>query len=299
MSDIILSAKGLSKRYGSLLALTDFGLELKSGQVYGVLGPNGSGKTTALGILLGTLSKNSGEYSWFGQAENDPKQRRKIGAMLEAPSFNPNLSGVNNLKIVADIKSLPYSEVLRVLGIVGLGDWGDKAFGLYSLGMKQRLALAVALLGSPEVLILDEPTNGLDPTGIAEVRDIIKSVSETGVTILLASHLLDEVQKVCTHTLVLSKGQTLYSGTVEGMLGDEIWIETKTSDEAELINLAKKFPAVNKVKREGGFVMISISDETYVKDFSVEMAKQGVVFTHFNVKKGSLEEQFLKLLKNK
>ena len=192
--DTVLKINDLTKRYGKITALDNMNLEVKRGNVFGILGPNGSGKTTTLGILLEVINQTSGDFKWFG-VPSDQNTRKRIGAILEHPTFYPYLTGVQNLKIVCDIKEVPYSRVDECIKQVGLDERKDSKFKTYSLGMKQRLSIASALLCHPEVMILDEPTNGLDPQGIAEIRDLIIEIANSGKTIIIASHLLDEVQK--------------------------------------------------------------------------------------------------------
>jgi ABC-type multidrug transport system ATPase subunit len=202
----VLEINNLSKNYGRIKAVDQASFSVEKGQVFGILGPNGSGKTTTLGIILDVIQPSEGSYQWF-EEPNSHQQRKKIGSILETPNFYPYLSAVNNLKIVADIKGIDYSDIERVLKVTNLVDRKDDKFKTYSLGMKQRMSIASALLGDPEVLVLDEPTNGLDPQGIAEVRNLIIELGNQGKTIILASHLLDEVEKVCTHAAVLKKGK--------------------------------------------------------------------------------------------
>ncbi|MCG8475584.1 MAG: ATP-binding cassette domain-containing protein [Cytophagales bacterium] len=292
----ILEVNKLSKRYGSIRALTDFDMRLQSGQIVGLLGPNGSGKTTALSILLGVNPANSGSYSWFGKSGDVASVRRRIGAVLEAPAFYPYMSGEENLKIVADIKQADYSEIGALLETVELSEWRKYKFSQYSLGMKQRLAIAAALLGNPEVLILDEPTNGLDPKGIAEIREIILKIGKQGKTILLASHLLDEVQKICTHVHILRKGTTLYSGAVSEMLQGDKCFELKATDPQKLQEALEKIDWVKSVRKEGELFVATIAHESYVDEFSTKLSQSGLVLTHFAERKGNLEKEFLKLL---
>ena len=208
----VLTISGLQKNYGKIHAVNDLSLSVERGSVYGILGPNGSGKTTTLAIILGVVNSNGGSYSWFGN-ENSKNDRKRIGAILEQPLFYPYLTAEKNLQIVASIKGVEYSDIERVLKIVELFERKDSKFRTFSYGMKQRLAIASALLGNPEVLIFDEPTNGLDPKGIAEIRELIIKIAKQGITILLASHLLDEVQKTCSHVAVLKSGKKLYEGS--------------------------------------------------------------------------------------
>ncbi|MGL4383735.1 MAG: ABC transporter ATP-binding protein, partial [Flavobacterium sp.] len=215
--ETILTIKNLNKRYGRIQALKNVSFEIKKGNVYGILGPNGSGKSTTLGITLNVVNATSGEYQWFDGALETHEALKKVGAIIERPNFYPYMTAYENLKLVCKIKNINYSKIEEKLELVGLIERKDSKFSTFSLGMKQRLAIASALLNDPEILILDEPTNGLDPQGIHQIRDIIKKVASLGTTILLASHLLDEVEKVCSHVVVLRKGEILYAGLVDGM----------------------------------------------------------------------------------
>ncbi|HEY5822919.1 MAG TPA: ATP-binding cassette domain-containing protein, partial [Cyclobacteriaceae bacterium] len=212
--ETVLSTQGLTKIFGRLTAVNNLNLEVKRGQVFGMLGPNGSGKTTTLGMLMGVVNASQGTFSWFGQPPTNIV-RKKIGAVLEHPIFYPYLSGQKNLELMAMIKEAPLENIPKVLELVELSARKDDKYKTYSLGMKQRLAIASALLNDPIVLILDEPTNGLDPMGIAEIREIIKRIAADGKTIILASHLLDEVQKVCSHFAVLKRGNLMHIGPVD------------------------------------------------------------------------------------
>jgi ABC-type multidrug transport system ATPase subunit len=209
----ILSLHGLSKRYGKVQALHNLSLEVQPGHIYGLLGPNGSGKTTTLGILLGITRPNQGHFTWFG-APPSAASRQRIGTLLETPNFYPYLSAVRNLEIVATLKQRGYDRIDEVLRQTGLYDRRTSAISTYSLGMRQRLALAAALVADPDVLVLDEPTNGLDPQGIADVRQLIRETGQRGKTIILASHILDEVEKICTHVAVLKQGVLLAEGSI-------------------------------------------------------------------------------------
>ena len=215
--ETILKIENLYKNYGAVKAVKNVSLEIKKGNVYGILGPNGSGKSTTLGIVLNVVNKTSGEYSWFGGTMETHEALKKVGAIIERPNFYPYMTAEQNLKLVCKIKGTNYAKIDEKLEIVGLLDRKNSKFRTFSLGMKQRLAIASALLNDPEILILDEPTNGLDPQGIRQIRDIINLIASQGTTILLASHLLDEVEKVCSHVLILRKGEILYSGEVGGM----------------------------------------------------------------------------------
>ena len=293
--EIILSIKNLNKRYGSLQALKNVSFEIHKGNVYGILGPNGSGKSTTLGIILNVVNKTSGEYSWFGGTMQTHEALKKVGAIIERPNFYPYMTAKENLELVCKIKDINYAKVSEKLELVGLVDRQNSKFSTFSLGMKQRLAIASALLNDPEILILDEPTNGLDPQGIHQIRDIIKKIAALGTTILLASHLLDEVEKVCTHALVLRKGEVLYSGLVDGMSTNEGFFELQADDVENLIAVLETHPAVKNVKNEEGKVLVYLKDKLEAKELNQFLFEKNVVLSHLVKRKNSLEEQFLEL----
>jgi ABC-2 type transport system ATP-binding protein len=297
--ETILSIKNLNKRYGILQALENVSFEIHKGNVYGILGPNGSGKSTTLGIILNVVNKTSGEYSWFGGSMQTHEALKKVGAIIERPNFYPYMTAKENLELVCKIKDINYAKVNEKLELVGLVDRKNSKFSTFSLGMKQRLAIASALLNDPEILILDEPTNGLDPQGIHQIRDIIKQIAALGTTILLASHLLDEVEKVCTHALVLRKGKVLYSGLVDGMSTNEGFFELQTEDIENLIAVLETHPAVKNIKNEEGKVLVYLKDKLEAKELNQFLFEHNIVLSHLVSRKNSLEEQFLELTKNK
>jgi ABC-2 type transport system ATP-binding protein len=297
--EIILSIKNLNKRFGSLQALKNVSFEIHKGNVYGILGPNGSGKSTTLGIILNVVNKTSGEYSWFGGTMQTHEALKKVGAIIERPNFYPYMTAKENLELVCKIKGINYAKVNEKLELVGLVDRQDSKFSTFSLGMKQRLAIASALLNDPEILILDEPTNGLDPQGIHQIRDIIKHIAAQGTTILLASHLLDEVEKVCTHALVLRKGEVLYSGLVDGMSANEVFFELQADDTENLMSVLKTHPAVKTSINEEAKVLVYLKDKLEAKELNQFLFENNIVLSHLVKRKNSLEEQFLELTKNK
>ncbi|MCK5210388.1 MAG: ATP-binding cassette domain-containing protein, partial [Cyclobacteriaceae bacterium] len=245
----ILSIDGLSKNYGSVRALNKLSINIHKGDVYGILGPNGSGKTTTLGIVLGVTNPTSGSYSWFERG-NNYQLRKKIGSMLDKPNFYPHLNGYQNLQLTADIKDIKKPQISEKLEIAGLAKNANRKFMTYSTGMKQRLALAATLLGEPEVLVLDEPTNGLDPEGIADVRELIIKIASEGTTVLMASHLLDEVQKVCSHVAVLQLGKKLYEGHVQSLLAEDGGIEVSTDNFDKLEEALSNFDGVAQIDKK-------------------------------------------------
>ena len=291
----ILSIKNLSKRYGSIQALKNVSFEIHKGNVYGILGPNGSGKSTTLGIVLNVVNKTSGEYSWFGGTMQTHEALKKVGAIIERPNFYPYMTAKENLELVCKIKGINYIKVDEKLELVGLTDRKNSKFSTFSLGMKQRLAIASALLNDPEILILDEPTNGLDPQGIHQIRDIIKQIAAQGTTILLASHLLDEVEKVCTHVVVLRKGEILYTGLVDGMSANEGFFELQADDTENLLLVVKTHPAVKNVVNEDGKVLVYLKDDLEAKELNRFLFEKNIVLNHLVKRKNSLEEQFLEL----
>jgi len=292
--ETVLSIKGLTKNFGKLCAVNNLNLEVKGGQVFGMLGPNGSGKTTTLGMLMGVINQTSGEYSWFGR-QPDNEVRKKIGAVLEHPIFYPYLSGQKNLELNAMIKQCPVENIPNVLELVELADRRDDKYKTYSLGMKQRLAIASALLNEPTVLILDEPTNGLDPMGIAEIRELIKKIAANGKTIMLASHLLDEVQKVCTHFAVLKKGNMIHTGPVNEVSQGAETVEVNAEVE-NLSDILLKFSGTEFINRENGFFQVTLRGDFRGKDLNKFLFDQGIIANHLVTKKRSLEKMFLEIL---
>jgi ABC-2 type transport system ATP-binding protein len=297
--DAILSVTNLNKRYGALQALKNVSFEIKKGNVYGILGPNGSGKSTTLGIALNVVNKTSGDYKWFSGTMKTHEALKKVGAIIERPNFYPYMTAKENLELVCKIKGISYNKVSEKLELVGLTDRQNSKFSTFSLGMKQRLAIASALLNDPEILILDEPTNGLDPQGIHQIRDIIKQIAATGTTILLASHLLDEVEKVCTHVLVLRKGTILYSGLVDGMSANDVFFELQSDDNEILIEALKTHVAVKNIVVEQGKVLVYLRESLEAKDINTFLFEKNIVLNHLVKRKNSLEEQFLELTNEK
>ncbi|TDE07867.1 ABC transporter ATP-binding protein [Flavobacterium sandaracinum] len=297
--ETILSVKNLNKRYGTLQALKNVSFEIKKGNVYGILGPNGSGKSTTLGITLNVVNKTSGEYSWFDGTMETHQALKKVGAIIERPNFYPYMTAKENLELVCKIKGINYAKVNEKLELVGLTDRQNSKFSTFSLGMKQRLAIASALLNDPEILILDEPTNGLDPQGIHQIRDIIKQIASQGTTILLASHLLDEVEKVCTHVLVLQKGVVLYTGLVDGMSANEGFFEVEADDIPNLMRILQTHPATKNIVQEQGKVLVYLKENLEAKDLNRFLFENNIVLNHLVKRKNSLEEQFLELTQKK
>ena len=293
----ILQTYKLTKQYGKLTAVNNLDLEIKEGQIFGLLGPNGSGKTTTLGMILGVTAVSGGSFQWFN-GESDHHTRKKIGAILEQPIFYPGYTAVENLKIVAKIKGIGLERMETVLKLVDLWKRRNDRFSGYSLGMKQRLAIAAAMLCDPKALILDEPTNGLDPEGIAQIRDIIKTIGDTGKSIILASHLLDEVQKVCTHYCVLRNGNLIHSGSVKADMGDERRIIVNVSDTEKLPSFLGEMEGVKSTEENDEGILCIVNEDFTLEAFSRKVTDSGLVITHLSEYRKSLEEQFLEIVKN-
>lgn len=294
----ILTISNLTKKFGYLTAVSDLSFTINKGNVYGILGPNGSGKSTTLGIVLNVVNKTSGDFKWFDGSITTHDALKKVGAIIENPNFYPYMSGYDNLKLVCKIKGVDLKKIDEKLEIVGLTDRKNSKFKTYSLGMKQRLAIASALLNDPMILILDEPTNGLDPQGIHQIRQIIKDIANQGTTILLASHLLDEVEKVCTHVVVLRKGVKLYSGRVDEMISSHGFFELKTDKKDELLGILEKDDTFGKVKVVDGLITAFLNDPMEAAAFNQLMFEKGITLSHLVKRKESLEEQFLQLTDN-
>jgi ABC-type multidrug transport system ATPase subunit len=292
----VLKINKLSKRFGRIQAVDKLDLTVTQGQVFGILGPNGSGKTTTLGMILEVIAAGGGTFQWFNNVKA-VDARKNIGSILETPSFYPYLTAVQNLRIAAHIKQCGTGRIETVLDLVGLIDRKDDKFKTYSLGMKQRLSIASALLSDPPVLILDEPTNGLDPQGIAEVRDLIKNIAAQGKTIILASHLLDEVQKVCTHFCVLRKGIKIHEGSVEDTLGEINRVEIAGEDMEKLEICLGSFPGLESVQKTGSSLFVVLKPDFTSTDINDFCFKQGIVLKKLVTLTNSLEKEFLKILK--
>lgn len=291
-----MSIKGLTKNYGRVKALSDLNLDIKRGQVFGLLGPNGSGKTTTLGTVLGAVNATSGTFSWFGKGQGH-HLRKRIGAILESPSFYHYMGAADNLRVVAEIKGAPRARIDSVLERVGLGDRKNDAFKTYSLGMKQRLAIGSALLSDPEVMVLDEPTNGLDPQGIAEIRDLIIELAAEGRTIILASHLLDEVQRVCTDFAVLRTGTKVYQGSVAELLNANTRVEIDATDRTALKSAAEGIDFVTSLKESPAHITAILTEGRDAAELNAALIEKGITLSHLNRRHESLEQRFLEILK--
>jgi len=297
--ETILSLKNLDKKFGRVHAVNNLSFDIQKGNVYGILGPNGSGKSTTLGIILNVVNKTSGEFSWFDGNLSTHQALKKVGAIIERPNFYPYMTAIQNLSLICRIKDISTEKIEEKLKIVNLFERRNSKFKTYSLGMKQRLAIASALLNNPEILILDEPTNGLDPQGIHEIREIIQKIAKNGTTILLASHLLDEVEKVCSHVVVIRDGVKLYSGRVDKMSASHGLFELNTNEpKNKLISILNNNSHIGSVKEEGDYIIAYLTEEMAASEINNYLFKNGITVSHLVKRKPSLEEQFLDLTNN-
>lgn len=298
--ETILTLKNLDKKFGRVHAVNNLSFDIKKGNVYGILGPNGSGKSTTLGIILNVVNKTSGDFTWFDGNLSTHQALKKVGAIIERPNFYPYMTASQNLSLICKIKGVSSEKIEEKLKIVNLYQRRNSKFSAFSLGMKQRMAIASALLNDPEILILDEPTNGLDPQGIHEIRQIIQQVAKNGTTILLASHLLDEVEKVCSHVVVIREGIKLYSGRVDEMTASKGLFELKTTTEkTKLLTLLLHHQSIGSVKEDGEFIIAYLAEEMESTEINAFLFKNGITVSHLVKRKPSLEQQFLDLTNNK
>lgn len=298
----VLSVQQLSKNYGAVRALQQISFDVPSGSVFGILGPNGSGKTTLLGIVMDVLKATSGSFSWNGHPGAGSEQRKQIGTLLETPNFYHYLSAQKNLEIAAAIKGRGKEDIDRVLEIVNLTQRKNSKFNTYSLGMKQRLAIGAALLGNPDILVFDEPTNGLDPAGIAEIRELIKKLNHEGKTIIMASHILDEVEKVCTHVTIIQKGIMKTTGTVSEVLSASpdvsVIIEVSADDLANLQQTLSVLSGVTEIKKQDTFLQLICDEKVTPAMVNKYCFEKGILLNHLGMKRKSLETRFLEITGN-
>lgn len=293
---VVLEIKNLTKKFGSFTAVNNLSLTVEKGNVFGILGPNGSGKTTTLGMVLDVLNPSGGSYSWYGDSQVT-NNRKKIGSILEHPIFYPELSGYKNLEITSLIKGVNTSRIDEVLTRVDLIQRKDSPFSSYSLGMKQRLALAAALLSNPEVLVLDEPTNGLDPEGIRQMRELIISIAKEGKTIIISSHILDEIQKMCSHYAILKHGKLLKQGAIEDILSSKNQFLLDSNNNEELKSKINEHPSFSSIEESEGKLKITFNDLMKGSEINQFMFTQGIVLNELTELKTSLEDEFLEIIK--
>jgi len=291
----ILEVFNLTKKYGSLLAVDNLSFTVQKGKVYGLLGPNGSGKSTTLGMILNVVNKTSGSIQWFEGKLTTSQALKKTGAIIERPNFYPYMTARQNLELVCKIKEIDTESISQKLDLVDLLDRQHDKFKTFSLGMKQRLAIASALLNDPDLLILDEPTNGLDPKGIHEIRRIITDIAQTGKTIILASHLLDEVEKVCNNVIILQKGKKIFEGEVTELNSQFAWFEITAPDLMKTRTLLLKLPFVEKITEEDEMIKLYVDTEIKGNELNRYLAENNVFVDSLIKKQSSLESSFLQI----
>lgn len=290
----VLRTTELSKHYGSIKALNNFNFSVSKGQIMGLLGPNGSGKTTTLGLILSILRPTSGSFEWFeGKYGND--HRKHIGAILETPNFYPYLNADDNLDIVRQIKGIEEKDFDRLLKLVRLSGRRKSNFSTYSLGMKQRLAIAATLIGEPDVVIFDEPTNGLDPEGIAEVRNTLQAIADQGKTVIMASHILAEVEKICSHVTIIKQGNLLASGPVGSILSSDMTIEISSNNNERLLAILEANPLIKSIQLKGDLIECIAETDISISSINKQATLENIEVTHLVSRKRKLEEEFLEI----
>jgi ABC-2 type transport system ATP-binding protein len=295
----ILVTRGLTKRFGnnkkSITAVDNLDLEVHRGEVFGFLGPNGSGKTTTIGMLLGLIWPTSGSIEFFGDEKSKPaKLLRKVGVVMDTPSFFPYLSGLNNLRYFAIITNCAgRGDIDKAIEMAGLNERAKDKVRTYSMGMKQRLSVALALMHDPELVILDEPTNGLDPAGIIEFRETIRRLHGNGKTVFLSSHLLSEVEKVCSHVALINRGRILATGSVEELLGRTKAIWLKVSDADGAVRLLESVEWIKSVKKKETGLVVAEAEEERAYEINELLISNGIHVNETKISEGSLEDFFL------
>jgi len=296
-NDIILRTSGLTKSFGKLKAVDNLNIEIRRGEVFGFLGPNGAGKSTTVGMILNLVAPTAGSIELFGHnlTENTWAALRRIGAVIESPAFYPYLSGWDNLEALAmSIGGIPKDKFTEVLKRVNLLDRAKDKYGNYSMGMKQRLGIASTLLRDPEFIILDEPTNGLDPAGMKEIRDLIPQLAHENRAVLLCSHLLHEVEMVCTRVAIIKKGVMLANASIQELLARGQVLEIKVDDLVKAKAILTGFPGVKSVKMENGYLMVEALPESASR-LNKALAEQGVFASELINRNTGLENIFLQL----
>lgn len=297
MTTPVIETNGLSKDFGSILAVDNLSLSVPKGSVFGLLGPNGAGKTTIIGILLGLITPTSGKFSLFGEEMDGSIESalQRIGATMETPSFYPYLSGLDNLRYFQQVAGHnDAAELDSLLELVNLHSRRHSKFATYSLGMKHRLGIAYALLGDPELLLLDEPTNGLDPNGMAEVRRLLQDLGDGDRTVLLASHLLHEVEQVCDSVAILSKGRVIAQGLVSELIARKSTVRLATTDDESAATILNSLDWVGSVLAEDGGLLVE-ADPTRTSELSAALARSAIYVSELRALDTSLEEYFLEV----
>ncbi|CAN5296875.1 ABC transporter ATP-binding protein [soil metagenome] len=298
MSDsYVIETSNLTKRYGeNIVAVDGLNMRVRHGEVYGFLGPNGAGKTTTLRMLVGLIRPTSGQVKVLNEEPGAPEGLARIGAMIEAPAFYPFLSGRDNLRVLAKYAGVPETRIAPALEEVELSARSGDTFGTYSMGMKQRLGVAAALIKDPELLILDEPTNGLDPAGMAEMRDFIRNLGQGQRTVILSSHLMHEVEQVCDRVGIIRGGTLVAEGTVDELRGRDRLRVTATP-QAEARDLIMGLPGVERVEMLNGHLHIT-TNPAEVPAINRALVYGGITVSEIRMEQSSLEEIFLELTKD-
>jgi len=295
--EVVLRTIGLSKRFGRFDAVKDVNLELRRGEVFGFLGPNGAGKSTTVSMILGLIAPTSGSVELFGMKQDGNRwpALRRIGAIIEEPAFYPYLSGWKNLEVLRrTIGGIPVSKITEVMERVNLLDRAKDQYGHYSMGMKQRLGIASTLLRDPELIILDEPTNGLDPAGTKEIRDLIPCLAHESRAVMLCSHLLHEVEMVCDHVAIIQKGTVIRNATIKELLSQGNLFQIKTEKPDETLAILSALPWVKSAKRDGEYVVMDIPAGSQGK-VTQALAEKGIFASEMTNRTSSLEDVFLQL----
>lgn len=296
-SNLIVETRNLTKRFGKITAVDELNIEVYRGEIFGFLGPNGSGKSTTMGMILGLIAPTSGNVRVFSMdvRRNLPGILRRTGALTESTGFYPYLSGRENLRYFARIAGgVTDSRIREVLETVDLANRADDPFSNYSLGMKQRLGLASALLGDPEFIILDEPTNGLDPAGMKEIRQLIIKLGELGKTVFLNSHLLHEVQQVCDRVAIIKKGRVITQGAVKELLNRKNQLQIRTTETQKAFNLLSAQDWLKEITQEDERILVEVEPENSFK-VSAFLAEHGIYLKEMRYIENSLEDLFLEL----
>ena len=298
----VLSVEGLTKRYGSRVAVDDLSVELRRGVVAGFIGPNGAGKTTTMAMLLGLVRPTSGSGTVLGEPLDRPdRYLSKVGALVEGPALWPALTGVENLRVLARLGGNALARVPAVLELVGLTDRAGDRFGEYSLGMKQRLGIAAALLGDPALLVLDEPANGLDPVGMSEMRDLLGRLAAENRTVLVSSHILNELEQVSDWLLIIDRGRLVYAGEAKGFAAraqTEIILGPSLDD--QLLMLADVVSSAGLVAgRDGDHLVVAANGHdprVLAASLNEAASSAGIVLAELHVRRPSLEANYFRLL---
>jgi len=291
----VLEVRGLTKRYGRKTAVDDLSFTVSEGQIFGFLGPNGSGKTTTMGMIFGIIHPTCGDISLFGRSNRKALAEGRVGGTLEQPNLYPHLTGRENLRVAATIKGLDRSCVEPALAAVGMLEAADRTARACSLGMKQRLALAAALLGDPEFLILDEPTNGLDPEGMREIRELLVRLSRAGRTVLISTHLLDEVEKVCSHVAILKRGRLQRSGAVADFVNANFTFRLRAESADHLLEAVRQYESARNIRRDDDGVYTDLLDDAPAM-LNRYLSSRGIYLQELCRHRPTLEESVLAVM---